>query len=84
MTSQMFSGAPPRPLTEWELTCLPGQVAWLVMRVVKCRIHWWTGQIEEWSLDRSVAHVFESREQAWTAARFQGGFMIVFDPQARR
>ena len=84
MTSEVFTGSLPVPLTEWELTSRPGQVAWLVMRVMKCRVHWWTGQMVEWNEDKSVGHVFQSREQAWAAARQLEGFMIVYDPQTRR
>lgn len=84
MTATNLVAAGPRPLTEWELTTKPGQVAWLVMRIVKCRIHWWTGAIIEWSEDKGSAHVFPARDMGWDAARNLNGFLIVYDPQLRR
>ena len=53
------------PVHEWEFNHKPGEVCWVLIRIIKCRVHWFTRSPGAWTRDMNTAWGFKSREEAW-------------------
>lgn len=65
--------------TEWQLTAPPKEAAFMVVKVIRLKIHYlmFDGAEHQWDTDKGNALAIKDREHAYALARKQGGLMIM-------
>lgn len=67
-------------LKDWRERCLNETACWMVLRLLRCKIHWLTPD-GQWSQRQQDGAVWSDREQCYQQAQKSTGLLYLYDRQ---